>query len=407
MASPAQIWAKSTTELRQTLGLFNPEDTSEAFWETVKSQFSFAEGLTYFNNGSLGACPKAIRNATSEFRDTLDDFPSKYMWGGWDEEKESVRKKTVSLFGVSEEEIALIHNTTEGMNLIARSLDLQQGDEVILADHEHSSAVSPWKVWQESRGIKLVRPTLPMLPESVDEIVEVYKKSITDKTKVISVCHLVNTNGMILPVREISKMAHEKGILVAVDGAQATGMFTFDLKDMDCDFYTVSAHKWLFSPKGVGIFYAREESQKYLKPLIVARGYKDTSIRRLENYNTRNLPEVLGFGAALEYRKTIGGKKIEARIYDLKAYFTNALKEHPKLVLKTPSPDSLSGGIQVVEVLGKDVQDVKNRLFDDYGIDCRPMSVFGLNGVRISLSIFNTKKDIDRLVIAMDTIANS
>ena len=227
MARPTQIWAKSTSELQQTISFFNAADTSEAFWETVKSQFSFAEGLTYFNNGSLGACPKAIRNATTEFRDTLDDFPSKYMWGGWNDEKETVRKKTASLFSVSEEEIALIHNTTEGMNLIARSLDLQQGDEVILADHEHSSAVSPWKVWQESKGIKLVRPTLPMLPESVDEIVEVYKKSITAKTKVISVCHLINTNGMILPIKEISKMAHEKGILVAVDGAQATGMFDF------------------------------------------------------------------------------------------------------------------------------------------------------------------------------------
>ena len=406
-ASPTQIWAKTTADLQQTLGLFDTEDTSEAYWGNVKSQFPFAEGLTYFNNGSLGGCPKAIRQATHEFRDTLDDFPSKYMWGGWNEEKETVRKKTASLFSVSPEEIALIHNTTEGMNLIARSLELQKGDEVILADHEHSSAVSPWKVWQESKGIQLVRPTLPMLPESADEIVEVYKKSITVRTKVISICHLVNTNGMILPVKQISKMAHEKGILVAVDGAQAAGMFTFDLEDLGCDFYTVSAHKWLFSPKGVGIFYAREESQKHLKPLIVARGYKDSSIRRLENYNTRNLPEVLGFGAALDYRETIGGKKIEARIYELKEYFRNALETHPKLILKTPKQDSLSGGIQVVEVLGKDVQDVKDRLFDEYGMDCRPMSTFGLNGVRLSFAIFNTKEDVDRLVVALDTIANS
>tara|TARA_R110002012_G_scaffold263456_1_gene446310 strand:+ start:151956 stop:153236 length:1281 start_codon:yes stop_codon:yes gene_type:complete len=407
MTNPTQIWAKSTADLQHTIGLFTTEDTSEAFWETVKSQFSFAEGLTYFNNGSLGASPKIIRKATNQFRDTLDDFPSKYMWGGWDEEKEIVRKKTASLFSVSEEEIALIHNTTEGMNLIAKSLDLQEGDEIILADHEHSSAVSPWKVWQESKGIALVRPTLPILPESVDELVEVFKKAITPKTKVISISHMINTNGMILPIKEISKMAHEQGILVAVDGAQAAGMFTFDLKDIDCDFYTVSAHKWLFSPKGVGIFYAKKESQKYLKPLIVARGYKDTSIRRLENYNTRNLPEVLGFGAALDYHDTIGAKKIEARTFELKAYFRNALKEHQKLVLKTPALDSLSAGIQVVEVLGKDVQTVKNRLFDDYGIDCRPMSSFGLNAVRLSFAIFISKKDIDRLVMALDTIANS
>ena len=199
----------------------------------------------------------------------------------------------------------------------------------------------------------------------------------------------------------------KKEFWLLLTGRKLRECSTFDLKDIGCDFYTVSAHKWLFSPKGVGIFYAREESQKYLKPLIVARGYEDTSIRRLENYNTRNLPEVLGFGAALDYRETIGGKKIEARIYELKAYFRNAIKEHPKLVLKTPASDSLSGGIQVVEVLGKDVQDVKTHLFDDYGIDCRPMSTFGLNGVRISLAIFNTKKDIDRLVIALVTIANS
>ena len=407
MATPAQAWANSSLGLEEALTTLRANDTSEAFWETVKAQFHFADGLSYFNNGSLGACPKPIRDATTSFRNTLDDFPSKYMWGGWKDEIEGVRKKTAALFSVSEEEIALIHNTTEGMNLIASSMDLRPGDEVISADHEHTSAVNPWKYWQVSKGINLVTPTLPILPKSTEEIVEVYRKAITPKTKVISICHLVNTNGMILPIKAVTQMAHENGILVAVDGAQATGMFTVDLKDVGCDFYTVSAHKWLFSPKGVGIFYAKEESQKYLKQLIVARGYEDTSIRRLENYNTRNLPEVLGFGAALDYRDTIGGEKIEARTYELKAYFRNAIEAHSKLVLKTPGLDTLSGGIQVVEVLDKDVQEVKNSLFDDYGIDSRPMSKFGLNAVRLSFAIFITKEDIDRLVQALGTIADS
>lgn len=200
-------------------------------------------------------------------------------------------------------------------------------------------------------------------------------------------------------------MAHEHGILVAVDGAQAAGMFDVNLKDLDCDFYTVSAHKWLFSPKGVGIFYAKQESQKYLKALVVARGYEDTSIRRLENYNTRNLPEVLGLGAALDYRNAIGTQKIHDRTYELKHYFRDKVKANEKLVLKTPELDTLSAGIQVVEVLGKDVQEVKNRLFDEYGIDSRPMSKYGLNAVRLSFAIFITKKQIDDLVSALETIA--
>ena len=405
LASPTQIWAQASNPLQLALKSLETKASSESFWETVQSQFHFADGLTYFNNGSLGACPKPIREATTNFRNTLDDFPSKYMWGGWKDEIEEVRKKTADLFSVSEEEIALIHNTTEGMNLIASSMNLQAGDEIISANHEHTSALNPWKYWQESKGVKIVTPKLPILPKSIEEIVEIYRKAISPKTKVISICHLVNTNGMILPIKEVSKMAHERGILVAVDGAQGAGMFNIDLKDIGCDFYTVSAHKWLFSPKGVGIFYANQESQKYLKALVVSRGYEDTSIRRLENYNTRNLPEVLGLGAALDYRNAIGAKKIHDRTFELKHYFRDQLKGNEKLVLKTPELDSLSAGIQVVEVLGKDVQEIKNQLFNEYGIDSRPMSKFGLNAVRLSFAIFISKKQIDELVNALENIA--
>lgn len=409
MATPAEVWAQANAPLQSILIDFAKQkaNSDENYWKGIQSQFSFADGLTYFNNGSLGACPIPIREATMQFRNTLDDFPSKYMWGGWNTEKENTRKKVADLFSVSEEEIALIHNTTEGMNLIARSMDLQPGDEVILGDHEHSSATSPWKVWQEDKGIRIIRPVLPMLPKNIEEIVDVYRKAITPKTKVISICHLVNTNGMILPVKEVSQMAHEKGILVAVDGAQGAGMFNVDLADLACDFYTVSAHKWLFSPKGIGIFYAKKESQALLKPLMVARGYTDTSIRRLENYNTRNLPELLGLGAALDYRAAIGNQKIHDRTFELKHYFRNQVDKHSKLYLKTPVSDNLSAGIQIVEVVGKNVKEVKDLLFDNYGIDCRAMSGFGLNAARFSLAIFISKKQIDTLVNALKEITDA
>ena len=386
--------------------LLDINDDSEAFWEQVKTQFKFAPNLRYFNNGSLGSCPIIVQKATNEFRATLDAFPSKYMWGGWHNEKEEVRQKVADLFSVSKEEIALTHNTTEGMNLIARSFNLHEGDEVILIDHEHKSSVIPWTVWQAEKGVKLVRPVIPILPETVEDIVKVYKDAITPRTKVISMCHSVNTNGMVLPVKEVSEMAHKKGILVAVDGAQAAGMFDIDLKDLGCDFYTVSAHKWLFAPKGIAMFYAKKESQHHLKPLIVANGHTDKSIRRLENYNTRNLPELLGFGSAIDFIKSIGKEKISKRSYELKHYFRDKVKNSPKFKLKTPGHDGLSCAIQTLEVVGKDVRDVKNKLTNDFGIDTRPMSTYGLNGVRISFAIFITKKDIDYLVDALEEIAS-
>jgi selenocysteine lyase/cysteine desulfurase len=139
-------------------GISKGDANAESYWELVKSQFNIAEGLSYFNNASLGASSVKIQQETQKFSNLLDGFPSKYMWGGWSNEKETVRKKVANLFSVSDEEIALIHNTTEGMNLIAKSFDLQPGDEVILANHEHASGTIPWEVWQESKGIKLVRP---------------------------------------------------------------------------------------------------------------------------------------------------------------------------------------------------------------------------------------------------------
>ncbi|MEM9928965.1 MAG: aminotransferase class V-fold PLP-dependent enzyme [Bacteroidota bacterium] len=370
----------------------------EAYWELVKEQFTFAEGLTYFNNGSLGACPDHVVKATNAFRHTLDSFPSKYMWGGWQEEKEAVREQVATMFNVSPETIALIHNTTEGMNLIASSMELAAGDEVLLSNHEHTSARIPWKYWQESKGVLLKEVTLPLLPESKEEVVALFRNAITPKTKVISLVHVTNTNGMRLPVKEISAMAHERGVLVAVDGAQSMGMFTIDLADLGCDFFTSSSHKWLFSPKGMGVFYARQEAQSLLKPLIVCRGWEDNSIRRLENYNTRNLPELLGLGAALNFRALIGQERIEARVFELKHYLRSLLEGDDRFRVKTPVSDALSVGIQTVEVVGQEVTTVKQRLFDAHGIDCRPMTSHDINGVRLSLAVYVTKGDVDRLV---------
>jgi selenocysteine lyase/cysteine desulfurase len=379
-----------------------PSDIPSAdYWRLVQRQFRLEPGLHYLNNASLGPSPALVADATESYRRRLDAYPSRYMWGGWAEDYEWVRTRAAALLGSSREEIALIHNTTEGMNLVASSLDLKPGDEVILGDHEHTSGTIPWKYWQEPKGVKLVRPTLPILPDDPSEIVAVYRRAITPRTRVISMCHIVNTNGMILPVKKVSAMARERGILVAIDGAQAPGMINVDLHDLGCDFYAASAHKWLLSPKGVGIFFARGESEKHLKPLIVCRGWEDESIRRLENYNTRNLPEVLGLGVAFDFQNLIGPDRRQTRIFELKRYFRKKIEDDPTFAIKTPGSDALSAGITAVELVGHDVLEVAKPLRERHRIDCRPIFTHGLNGLRISLSIFNSESEVDLLVTAM------
>ena len=136
VAGTVLLSSYKSTDSNYQVELLDSKDDSETFWGNVKSQFKFAPNLRYFNNGSLGSCPLVVQKATNNFRATLDAFPSKYMWGGWNDEKENVRQKVADLFSVSKEEIAFTHNTTEGMNLIARSFNLDVGDEVILVDHD-------------------------------------------------------------------------------------------------------------------------------------------------------------------------------------------------------------------------------------------------------------------------------
>ncbi len=399
-------FGKGISELKDPVlpDLPSSESVGEDYWNMVKEQFPFAPGIKYFNNGSLGPSPLSVRVESNHYRKMLDEFPSKYMWGGWKDKVEEVRSKAADLLSVSAEEIAINHNTTEGFNVIAQSFDLKAGDEIIVADHEHPSGTIPWLVWQETKGVKIVRPVLPILPKSVDEIVNIYKKAITPRTKIISMCHIVNTNGMILPVKEVSEMAHKKGIYVAVDGAQSAGMFNINLKDLGCDFYAASTHKWVFSPKEIGIFYAKNESQHLLRPIVVCNHYEDKSIRRFENYNTRNLPDVLGLGAAIDFHHSVGGDRISKRTFELKAYLREKIGDDPRFKFKSPESDKLSAAIQTLEVVGKDVNWVKEQMFENYGIDTRPMSTYDLNGIRISMAIYITKRDIDYFVDGLKKI---
>ena len=397
----APAWAGATAGANE---LFSPSGVpggDENWWRMVKSQFSLEEGLIYFNNGSLGPSPEIVIDKTEKFRRILDGFPSRYMWGAWDNEKEEVRKRISGYFGTGSGNIAIIHNTTEGMNLFSRSFGLKPGDEIILADHEHVTGTTPYQYYCESRGVKLVRPVLPLMPSDPGEITEVYRKSITPRTRLISMVHMTNTNGMILPVREISELARRKGIFVVVDGAQTAGMFRINLDELGCDCYAASGHKWLFGPKGTGILYARNEVIEKLEPLMLAHQFETKSIRTFEDYNTRNLPEVLGLGAAVDFNNLIGQEVKEKRIYELKHYFRQQLESDRSFTIKTPADDRLSAGIQVVEVRGRDVSTASSYLFDNYGIDCRPMTSHGLNALRISLSVFTTLEDVDLLVKAL------
>jgi selenocysteine lyase/cysteine desulfurase len=202
-------------------------------------------------------------------------------------------------------------------------------------------------------------------------------------------------------------MARERGILVAVDGAQAPGHVEVDRASLGCNFYAASTHKWLFSPKGVGVLFARRDSQRLLKPLVVTQGWQDETIRRLENYNTRNLPEVLGLGVALDFQRLVGPERRTRRLRELTRQLRAALGDDPRFAFKTPAGEGLSAGITTVEVLGREAREVATEHAERHRIDCRPMTHLGLNGLRISTSVFTTEDQIEVLVAALHEAATA
>ena len=365
--------------------------------------------LTYLDNGASAQKPQVVIDAinqaySQEYSNVHRGLH--YLSNLATEKYEGVRGIIAKfLNAASEDSIILNSGTTEGINMVAYSWAmprLQAGDEILLSVMEHHANIVPWHFLRERQGV-VIKWVDTAADGSLDP--QAVLDAITPKTKVISMVHGTNTNGMILPVKEISQMAHEKGILVGVDAAQTAGTFKIDLHDLECDFYAGSAHKFMFGPKGTGVFYARKDSQKHLKPLIVSRAhFRDKSIRRLENYNTRNYPEMLGMGTAVDYYNLIGAEKREARLRDLKQYFRGKLEGDGRFKLKTPGADELSCAIQNVEVVGKKSTAVKTALFEKYMIDCRPIGGFDINGVRISLSVFTTKADVDYLVDALKTV---
>ncbi|MDG2450788.1 MAG: aminotransferase class V-fold PLP-dependent enzyme [Saprospiraceae bacterium] len=401
---PRSLFQKLTVDDKFKIALNIANENPDKYWQLIQSQFNFANGIRYFNNASLGSSPLSVIEAREEYSRTLESFPSKYMWGGWKDQINEVRIEAAKFINAESDEIAIIHNTTEGMNVIASSLNLKPGDEVIVGDHEHRTGVSPWLFHQEKKGIKIIRPILPLTPDDPQEIVETYKKVISPRTKAISMVHITNTNGMILPVKEICAIASEKNILTLIDGAQSLGAYPCDVKKIGCDYFTASGHKWLFSPKGVALFYARKESQKWLKPFIANYNYDKDGISKIDDYNTRNLPDVLGMGAAIQFHKMIGLKSIMARTLDLKKRFLSRLKDHPQFKIKTPLGQDQSHHILTIEKIGTDVNDLKESLFNKNGIDVRGMSSHNLNGIRISFAMYQKEEDIDLLI---DTLLNA
>ena len=370
--------------------LIENEAPDGAYWDAVGKHFLFEDDLIMMNNGTVGPMPRPVFNSVVRaFRLQVSNPFDVYNY--LPRMREDVRRRVAEFVGASPDEIALTANTTEGINFVAGGLDLKEGDEVLISDMEHPAGTHPWRLKEKRYGISVRQVSLGLPPRSVDEFVGGFEKAVSVRTRVISVSHTVYLSGLIAPLKELSRMARDKGILVVADSAHGIGMLDLDLHDLGVDFFATSPYKWLGAPTGVGVLYVRKEVQDRVWPTVASSGWDtDKSARRFETLGQRSDALVVGLGEALDFQNRIGKSRIERRIKALSGYLKRELKKIPGVRLHTSEDPYLSGGLTVFSAVGLDPARVVDYVREKHNLVVRTVGSTdkGTYGVRVSTPIY-------------------
>src|SRR5437588_8955577 len=339
----------------------------EAYWAELRRQWLLAPDHVNLNCGSVGCTPLPVLNAVIDHLLAAEAFREPaYPWFGYEENDRlrELRDALAAFLHCQRDELALVRNATEANNVVCNGLDLQPGDEVLLTDQEHPGGRCCWEQKAARYGIKLNFVTLPKPPASADEVVERFRRALTPRTRVLAFSHVTTVTGLILPAKELCRLARERGVLSHMDGAHAIGQIPLDLHDLGCDFYATSPHKWLLAPKGTGTLYVREELLDRLWVTIASAQWQNRALKayRFSNVGTSNLSVMVGLKAALDFHQALGPARVYARIHGLARRVRDRIKEYPKLRLTNASADAFFGGLVGFEPTSGDLTGVMAEL---------------------------------------------
>ena len=382
-----------------------------------REDFSILNGnIVYFDNAATSFKPKCLANITEQY---YNEYSANAHRGDYDlslkvdSKYEETRLLVKELINARKtKEIIFTSGTTDSLNKIIFGYFkyyLKENDEILITTSEHASNILPWFELKEEKNLLI--NYIPLNGEykiTLDNV----KKSITKNTKVISIAHVTNVVGDIRPVKEIINYAHQKGILVIIDGAQSVAHNKVDVQDLDIDFLAFSAHKML-GPTGVGVLYGKEELLNNMKPIIFGGGMSNvfenngkriySEIPTLFEAGTPNIAGVIGFGEVIKYLNNIGMDNIINHENQLKKYAINELKKVPNLIIYNEFSESGIITFNINNIFAQDLAIYLNKynICVRAGSHCAKILKTDLgikNTCRISLYFYNTKEEIDYLI---------
>ena len=403
MANPT-LMAKALSGIRSTAG--NPKDIArdESFWREIQQGYTADRSMINLNNGGVSPAPRVVQEAMKRHLDFSNTSPAYSMWQILEPQREPVRRRLARFSKCSPEEIALTRNASEGLQIVQNGLDLSSGDEVLTTTQDYGRMINTFKQRECRDGIVMKQFKIPVPAENDNEIVHLFEKNITPKTKMILMCHMINLTGQILPVKKVVRMARKYDIPVIVDGAHAFAHFDFDMTDLECDYYAISLHKWLCAPHGTGMLYVRKNKIPGLWPLQASNECGKDDIRKFEEIGTHPAANYLAIGDALTFHQGIGSKNKEARLTYLRDRWAKRLLKHDGITLHTSLNPKKGCAIATVQIEGIETSDVAKHLWSKYRIFVVAINHKEFTGCRITPHVYTTIEEIDRFSDAMETI---
>jgi len=384
----------------------DPDDIArdESFWREIQLGFTLDRSIINLNNGGVSPSPRVVHEAYKRYLDVSNQSPAYHMWQVLEPNREAVRRKLAASAGCDPEELAITRNASEALQIAQLGLDLAPGDEVLTTNQDYGRMLDTWEQRVKRNGIVLKKIAFPVPPPSLDDLARRVEAAITPRTKVIHVCHITNLTGQIFPIQAIARLARARGIRTIVDGAHAYGHFPFALRDLECDYYGTSLHKWLLAPVGTGFLYVRRPLIKDLWPLTPANERLKDDIRKFEEIGTHPAATALSVAEALVFQETIGMPRKAARLRYLRLRWAERLKTQARFRIHTSFDPAQSGAIGTVGVEGLAPAAIATTLWDTARIIVTPIVHDEYQGVRVTPNLYTTLDEVDTFAAAMERL---
>lgn len=378
--------------------------SDEDYWREIQSAFTVDRTLVNLNNGGVSPSPRIVQEAMKRELDLSNEAPVYTMWQLLEPKIEPVRRRLATHFGCDPEEMAITRNASESLEICQLGLDLKPGDEVLTTNQDYPRMLTTWRQRERRDGIVLREISFPVPPASLEELTDRFAKAITPRTRVLHVCHITNLTGQIFPVKNICRIARERGIEVIVDGAHAFAHFPFTLADLDCDYYGTSLHKWLFAPIGTGFLYVRKSKIGKLWPLMPAPKDMDENIRKFEEIGTHPAANHNGIAEALTFHESVGVERKAARLRYLRDRWMKRLSGQKGIRIHTSFDPAMSCAIGNVQIEGVDSKKLTDHLWTRR-IIVVPILHAEYQGIRVTPNVYTTLAEVDLFADEMEKVA--